>query len=185
MNDIRVGPVQLIVIGFEGNQFEGRIVSELRALRERGMVRLLDLLFVMKNADGDVAKVRGSHLTEEESARYGALAGGLLGLGVGLGATGDTEDAAAVAAVGAIAGAATFANHDYTLTPEELQEIADEIPAETAVAVALVEHRWAIDLKGAIRDAGGMVLSSGLVSAESLVLRGAELGAALAAAEEG
>jgi uncharacterized membrane protein len=141
MSDTRIGPVQLIVIGFEGNRFEGRIVSELRALRERGMIRLLDLLFLVKGADGTFAQVRASDLSEEEAARYGALAGGIFGLGVGLGATDEPEGAAAGAALGAIVGAATFANHDYTLTPEELSEIADEIPADSAVAVALLEHR--------------------------------------------
>lgn len=184
MDDTRIGPVQLIVIGFEGNQFQGRIVSELRELRARGMIRLLDLLFIVKNAEGDVAKVRGSDLTDEEAARYGAIAGGLLGLGVGLGATGNTEGAAGGAAIGALVGAATFANHDYTLTREELREIADEIPADSAVAVALLEHRWAIGFKEAVLDAGGTVLASGLVSAEALVLSGAALGAALAAAEQ-
>lgn len=185
MSDTRIGPVQLLVIGFEGNQFQGRIASELRALRELGMIRLLDLLFIVKHANGDVAKVRASDLSEEEAARYGALAGGILGLGMGLGATGDAEDAAAVAAVGAVVGAATFANHDYTLSPEELREIVDEIPDDSAVAVALLEHRWAIGFKEAVRDAGGMVLASGLVSAETLLLNGAVLGAALAAAEQG
>jgi len=54
--------------------------------------------------------------------------------------------------------------------------VADAVPANTTVAIAVIEHRWAINLKEAIRDSGGIVLASGLISAEALLTRGALLG---------
>ena len=50
-----IGPIQMVVIGFETNdRFKGEIMQELDALRGRGVIRVLDLLFVMKDEAGDI-----------------------------------------------------------------------------------------------------------------------------------
>ena len=49
-----IGPVEYIVVGFPGNQFNGKIAPELIALVESGTVRVLDLIFIGKDADGSV-----------------------------------------------------------------------------------------------------------------------------------
>jgi hypothetical protein len=49
-----MGPVEYIVVSFPGNEFNGRIAPELVALVESGTVRILDLLFIGKDAEGDV-----------------------------------------------------------------------------------------------------------------------------------
>ncbi len=49
-----IGPVEYIVVGFPGNQFNGQIAPELIALVESGTVRILDLIFIGKDAEGDV-----------------------------------------------------------------------------------------------------------------------------------
>ncbi len=49
-----IGPVEYIVVGFPGNQFTGEIAPELMALVESGTVRILDLIFIGKDADGSV-----------------------------------------------------------------------------------------------------------------------------------
>ncbi len=48
------GPVEYIIVGFPGNQFNGEIAPELIALVESGTVRILDLIFIGKDADGSV-----------------------------------------------------------------------------------------------------------------------------------
>ena len=48
------GPVEFIIVGFPGNQFNGEIAPELIALVESGTVRILDLIFIGKDADGSV-----------------------------------------------------------------------------------------------------------------------------------
>jgi hypothetical protein len=52
-----IGPVEYIIVGFPGNQFTGAIVPELGKLVESGTIRILDLVFIMKDADGAVRAV--------------------------------------------------------------------------------------------------------------------------------
>ena len=49
-----IGPVQLVVLGFEGNSLTGEILAELRRLRDHDVIRLIDLLFVSKDESGEV-----------------------------------------------------------------------------------------------------------------------------------
>ena len=49
------GPVQMLVVGFEHGKFEGEILAELKRLREQDIIRLVDLLFVNKDDDGEIA----------------------------------------------------------------------------------------------------------------------------------
>lgn len=49
-----LGPVELLVIKFPGNEFKGEIVPALRELVENGTIRIIDLLFIRKDADGTV-----------------------------------------------------------------------------------------------------------------------------------
>ena len=76
-----LGPVQVMVIGFEGHDFTGEILPELRRLEEQDIVSLVDLLFVEKDDDGEVRTVELSGLSAEERAEFGAIAGALAGLG--------------------------------------------------------------------------------------------------------
>ena len=49
-----IGPVEYIIVGFPGNQFNGQIAPELVDLVESGTIRILDLIFIGKDADGSV-----------------------------------------------------------------------------------------------------------------------------------
>ena len=75
-----VGPVDVYIIGFPGNKFTGRIAPAILELVENGTIRVLDLLFVMKDADGVVTTLEAADLDEEgagflaiEVAQPGAL----------------------------------------------------------------------------------------------------------------
>ena len=63
-----VGPVDVYIIGFPGNKFTGRIAPAILDLVENGTIRVLDLLFVMKDADGVVTTVAASDIDEEGAA---------------------------------------------------------------------------------------------------------------------
>jgi uncharacterized membrane protein len=171
------GPVQILVIGFEDGRFSGAILEELRRLREQDVVRLVDLLFVTKNADGEIAALERSDLTEGEFQDLGALAGALVGLGAA-GAAGLELGAAAGAEA---AGAGTVFDQ------EEVWEVADAIPAGSSAALALLEHRWAIPLRDAIADAGGVTVADEWIHPRDLVAAGAALDAqqAQSRAEQG
>jgi uncharacterized membrane protein len=47
-----MGPVQVLVIAFDAPTFSGEVLAELTALREAGIVRLIDVLVLTRNADG-------------------------------------------------------------------------------------------------------------------------------------
>ena len=52
--DVAIGPVEYVIIGFPGNQFKGEILPALADLVESGTVRILDLVFVIKDEEGNV-----------------------------------------------------------------------------------------------------------------------------------
>jgi len=158
------GPVQILVVGFRETNFRGEVLDELKRLTDAGIVRLVDLAVVSKDTDGEVAAVELSGLSAEESAELGALVGAMIGLGM------DGEDGMEE---GAIAGAE--AAEDGFIGEEEVWSIADAIPMGTTAAVALIEHRWAIPLRDAIRRAGGVALADSWVHPEDLVAFGAAI----------
>ena len=87
-----IGPVDLLIVEFPGNQFKGEIAPALRDLVTDGTVRVLDLLFVYKDADGEVGSVELAGLGPDLQPAFadldGQLGGGLL----------DAEDVAQVGA---------------------------------------------------------------------------------------
>ena len=66
-----IGPVQLIVIGFDKPDFHGEIIEELERLRESGTVRVIDALAVYKDADGEIEVEHLSNLSEDEAIEIG------------------------------------------------------------------------------------------------------------------
>lgn len=176
MNDNRVtGPIQVFVIGFDNFQPTGRIADELRAVRKRGLIRVVDLLFVRKDADGNVtSSMHMTDLSEQERQNLGAIAGSLIGL-----QTDGIEGAMAGADLGALA----VAERDAGMNADQLRDLADAIPPDSAGAILIVEHHWAADLRNAIRGAGGRTLMQAMISPEALVMVGAELNAILEAEE--
>lgn len=163
---MELGPVQLLVVGFEDGKFEGKILAELRRLREHDIIRMVDLLFVIKDEQGDVAKVEHSDLSQKEAMEFGALAGALLGLGA------DGEEGVEA---GAEAGAAA-AEDGSVLDGDDVWYLADAIPPGTSAAIALIEHRWAIPLRDAIQGAGGQTLTDTWIHPQDLVAIGAATG---------
>ena len=162
-----IGPVQLLVIGFEQPEFHGKIRAELDRLRSTDTIRLIDLLFIRKDADGNVERLHHSDLDSEETRELGATVGALIGFGAG-GEEGAEQ--------GAMLGAEEA--EDSTPLPEGAWYVDDVLPNDTAAAVALIEHRWALGLRGTIRDAGGYHLADSWIHPLDLVAVG------LAAAEE-
>ena len=74
----RIGPVEYIIVGFPGNQFNGEIAPELGKLVDSGTIRILDLVFITKDADGNVAAVEFED--HDDVALFNALEGEVGGL---------------------------------------------------------------------------------------------------------
>jgi uncharacterized membrane protein len=160
---LTLGPVQMLIVGFQGDNFDGSIMKELQRLKEHDIVRLIDLMFVKKNEEGDLEIAQRSDLDEEEAQQFGAIVGAL----VGFGAEGDEG-----AEYGAVAGAAELED-GHVFDDDAVWYLGDAIPNGTAAAVALLEHRWAIPLRDKIAQAGGLTLSDAWVHVADLVAVGA------------
>ena len=65
---MEVGPVDVYIIGFPGNKFAGRTLPVILELVDSGTIRILDLLFVMKDADGVVTTIAAEDLDEDGAA---------------------------------------------------------------------------------------------------------------------
>ena len=158
-----IGPVQLIVLGFNHPEFHGEIIAELERLKESDTVRVIDSLAVYKDAEGDVEVEHLSNLTEDEARELGSKVGALIGLGI-------EGDAGMVA--GAEAGAEAAAEGIEFFSDEEAWDVIEEIPNDSAAALVLIEHHWAVPLRDAIARAGGFRISDGFISPLDLVAIG-------------
>jgi uncharacterized membrane protein len=159
-----IGPVQLVVLGFEHGEFTGEIAAELGRLRDHDGIRLVDLLFVSKDESGEVTALETSDLTKDEAMEFGATVGALIGFG-------------AAGEQGAVEGAAALED-GRVFDEDEVWYVTDSIPNGSSAAIALLEHRWAIPLRDAVQRSGGALLDESWVHPLDLVAVG------LAAAEE-
>ena len=161
-----IGPVQLVAVGFGPDaNYEGAVMAELVRLERSGTVRLLDLLFVQKEEDGDLAAL------DYQGEDLGAIIGALLGFEF----EGDDGPAPADAPEQA---------HAFGLTQDQIQGIAASLEPGHAAGLMLIEHVWARDLKRVIRDAGGIPLGEGFLTPETAAMVAAELLAMSTAVEE-
>jgi uncharacterized membrane protein len=157
-----IGPVQLIVLGFNHPQFHGEIIEELERLRQSDTVRVIDALAVYKDADGEIEVEHLSNLTTEEAVELGTTIGALIGLGI------EGEEGMAG---GAQAGAEAAIEGDgvHVFSDEEAWDVLEEIPNDSAAALILLEHHWAVPLRDAIARAGGFRISDGFISPLDLI----------------
>ena len=159
-----IGPVQLLVLGFEHPDFHGEILEELERLRESDTVRVIDALAVYKDAAGDMEVMHLSNLTRDEAIEFGSKVAALIGLGI------DGEE-------GLIAGAeigAEIAAEEgiHVFSDEEAWDVLAEIPNDSAAALVLLEHHWAVPLRDAILRAGGIGISDSFIHPADLVAIG-------------
>ena len=155
------GPLQVIAVSFgPGADFEGRVLAEVDRLQGRGVLRLLDMLFIAKNEDGTIQR-----LVVGDDEDFGALlasivpvdGSGLVGSPVGEGSSG--------------------------FDPADAWALAESLLPGTALAFLLIEHGWAQPLFDAIAETGGALLGEGFLTSESGLLVGAEVAAMEEAAE--
>jgi len=145
-----LGPLEYLVVGFEGNRFTGQILAELRAAREKGIIRVVDLFVIKKDDQGNVTALELSDLSGEEATELGPLAGDLMGL----------------------------------LAPEDTEQVAANLPNNSTAGLLLFEHTWAIGLKEAIKNAGGVAVAGGFVAPDVLQELEKDLEAAQQGAEQ-
>jgi hypothetical protein len=154
-----IGPVQLLNIGFEpGANFEGRIADELARLESDRTLRVLDLLFIGRDTDSNEIVV-----LEHQEESMGAIVGALLGLRL----DGEQEQ-----------------EHSFGFSEAEIEQMGAGLDPGGAAGLMLIEHVWARDLKRAVRDAGGRMLSQDFLTPETVAAAEPELAAMSAAIEQ-
>jgi DNA-binding NarL/FixJ family response regulator len=154
-------PLQVIALSFSRDAgAEDRILAEVDRLRGRGVLRLLDMLFVAKSQDGTIEQLA---IGADED--FGALLAAIVPV---------TSDGPAIPAQAADAG---------LFDPAGAQALADSLPPGTALAFLLVEHHWAVPLFDAIADYGGTLIGEGFLTPEAGLVVGAEVAAMAQAAE--
>ena len=136
-----LGPLEYILIGFEGNRFTGQILRELRAAKEKGIIRIIDLLLIMKDENGDITALELSDLGGEDAEAFGPIAGDLL----------------------------------EVFEPDDVETAASDLPNNSSAALLLIEQTWAIPLKEAILNAGGIRVAGGSVRPEVVQMIEAEI----------
>jgi uncharacterized membrane protein len=160
-----IGPVQLISLGFNNPDFHGEVIAELERLRENDAVRVIDALAVYKDAAGEVEVEHLSNLTTDEAIEFGSKVAALIGLGIA-----GEEGAEAGAELGAEAAAAEGGMHIFD--EAEAWDVVSEIPNDSAAALLLIEHHWAVPLRDAIARAGGYRIGDAFISPFDLVAIG-------------
>jgi len=156
-----IGPVQLIVLGFNHPNFHGEVIAELERLRESDTVRVIDSLVVYKDAEGELEVEHLSNLTRDEAIELGSKIGALIGLGI------EGEEGMEA---GAVAGAEEAAEQGINVFGDADEwDVLEDIPNDSAAALILLEHHWAVPLRDAIARAGGFRLADGFISPLDLV----------------
>lgn len=154
-----IGPVQILTVAFDGSHFKGEILPELERLKTLGLIRVIDLLLIRKDATGAAATLTATDLDWEEAADFGAMVGSLIGWGFG-GAEG--------AEIGWMAGAADSAD-GHTLGEDDTLNLLQSIPNGSSAGIVLIEHVWAKPLRAALMRADGVVLADSWLRPEDLV----------------
>jgi DNA-binding NarL/FixJ family response regulator len=146
-------PLQVIALSFSRDAgSEERILAEVDRLRGRGVLRLLDMIFVARSQDGSIEQ-----LTIGDDEDFGSLLAAVVPVANG-------GPAGPAPADGAVA-----------FDPADAWALADSLEPGTALAFLLVEHNWAAPLFDAIAETGGMLIGEGFLTPEAGLVVGAEV----------
>ncbi len=132
-----LGPVEYLVIEFPGNQFKGEIIPALREAVDNGSIRIIDLVFVRKDDQGQVSVMELDDLRLDDLSK-------------------DAADAFA-----------PIAKETSTLlSDEDIQKLTDVVDRNSSAAFLLFEHLWAKRFQDALLNAQARVLAGDRIPRE-------------------
>lgn len=155
-----IGPVQLIVLGFDHPEFREEIIATLERLRAADAVQVIDAVAVRKDPAGVVEMRSLSTLDPVEVLALGSEIAALLGVPL-LGQE-----------PGTVEGEPGGPRCLRTAAPGGSWDVLSQIPDDSAGALVLVEHHWASELGEAIEQAGGFRIGAGVVDPADLLAAG-------------
>jgi uncharacterized membrane protein len=142
------GPIQMLTVAFDGNDFRGEILPELDRLKQHEIIRIIDMLVVRKDPEGRVMVTTASDLDWEEATAFGSYVGGLAGFAAA-GAEGLER--------GAMLGAAELAD-GHLFDEDDVFRVSQSLRNNMTAALLLIQHSWAAPLMEAVARAGGIEL---------------------------
>jgi len=156
-------PLQMIALTFRLDvDAESRLLAEVDRIEGRGVLRVLDVVFLAKGRDGTV-----DGLEVGDGEDFGSLLAGISPVGAEDGSPPMADDGA----VGGPAGSGVAA----------VRALADSLEPGSAVALLLVEHLWAGPLVDSVSAAGGALVSDDFLAGDVSRAIGAEIAEAQAA----
>lgn len=155
------GPIQMLMIKFDTTEkFTGEILKELNMLRGKGLIRLIDLLMVVKKPNGQIQRMEMTDLTDAQMRQFGSVVGKLVGLE---GGTAVSESPLAVAGA------------QFGLSADDFAKLPDLLEPNTAAGLLLFEHTWAAGFQAAVARAGGRMTAQGFLTPQLLMKVGKEI----------
>jgi len=125
-----IGPVELVVLRFRGNDFSGEIIPEIQRVVDAGIVRVIDILLAIRIGDGPVRVMELLDLEEDVQERFEPVVADVTDVTYGTG----------------------FLNID------DARHLGADLGPDSAAAILLFEHAWAERLSDAVAAAGGEVI---------------------------
>jgi uncharacterized membrane protein len=157
-----LGPIQMLTVAFPGNRFRGDILPELDRLKSDRVVRVIDMLIVRKDAEGNVMVGTASDLDFEEATALGSYLGALAGFAAA---------GPAGAERGAIAGAAELAD-GHIFDEDDVFRVTQALDRSTTAIMVLLEHVWARKLLDAVGRASGIELMNEWIDHDAVLSMG-------------
>ncbi|URN83332.1 DUF6325 family protein [Acetobacterium wieringae] len=130
------GPIDYIVLEFEGNQFKGEVLSALTDAVSKKIINVLDLAVILKDENGNVVSLELNNLDGELAQSIAALHREKAGL----------------------------------ISMEDTEEVGEVLAPNNAAGLLIIEQLWAKDLKRALINANGKLVSEGRIHPDAAEL---------------
>ncbi|MDX1436838.1 MAG: hypothetical protein R3335_08510, partial [Anaerolineales bacterium] len=161
-----VGPLELVLITLEDESKTLPISQQLKEIRKKGIIRLVDMIYMTKDAEGQLLWKEMSDLNEAEQVEYGTLLRGLLSMAAANRTESDTTEVLRALESGSGA---------FGLTEDQFQRMGDLVKPGGSAMLVLYEHTWAIGLREAIISAGGQSMMQVRLNPSALEVGGTTL----------
>jgi uncharacterized membrane protein len=151
-------PMELIVSAYRTEEGADEAMSTLKAARKEHLVNIRAAATVRRDAEGKL------HIKERGDMGTGAGAGSGAAFGAAVGLFGGPIGAALGAGAGAAIGGLSSHLIDSGIPDERLKQLGEALTPGTSAFVALVEHSWVDEIRAALAQAGGDIMSSAITA---------------------
>jgi uncharacterized membrane protein len=173
-------PLQVIVAAFQEEDAADETLKTLKEAKKEKLISIDNAAVIRKDEDGKLHIKETADMGGGKGAGIGALLGGAIGLLAG------PLGVAAGGALGAAVGGLTAKLYDGGFKDDRLRQIGTSLQPGTSAIVAVIEHRWVVELEQDLVEEGADVVTAALAAdiAEQLQ-KGGEVSFTAISGEEG